>query len=195
MSRKKKGTQRFIKAVSVSVIGATSSVALAGPTGGVAVQGGISIGTMNNNELVITQALQKGIINWTDFSIDAGELVRFAQNAGNDSITLNRVLGSQVSNIQGALQANGNIFLINPNGIVFGAGSQVDVAGLVPTTSELTAEPAPFGRIVEQGEGLPLAARGQAGRAQDRSSGHALMMRSQARPGIDMDQALRAPGD
>ena len=138
MSRKKKGTQRFIKAVSVSVIGATSSVALAGPTGGVAVQGGISIGTMNNNELVITQALQKGIINWTDFSIDAGELVRFAQNAGNDSITLNRVLGSQVSNIQGALQANGNIFLINPNGIVFGAGSQVDVAGLLATTFDVT---------------------------------------------------------
>ena len=137
MSRKKKGTQRFIKAVSVSVIGASSSIALAAPTGGVAVSGGISIGTMNNNELVITQALQKGIINWSDFSIDAGELVRFAQNAGNDSITLNRVLGNQVSNIQGALQANGNIFLINPNGIVFGAGSQVDVAGLLATTFDV----------------------------------------------------------
>ncbi|WP_110973402.1 two-partner secretion domain-containing protein [Pseudomonas huaxiensis] len=138
MSRKKKGTKTFIKAVSVSVIGASSSVAFAAPTGGVAVSGGISIGTMNNNELVITQALQKGIINWSDFSIDAGELVRFAQNAGNDSITLNRVLGSQVSQIQGALQANGNIFLINPNGIVFGAGSQVDVAGLLATTFDVT---------------------------------------------------------
>lgn len=137
MSRKKKGTQRFIKAVSVSVIGASSSAALAAPTGGVAVSGGISIGNMNNNELVITQALQKGIINWADFSIDAGELVRFAQNAGNDSITLNRVLGNQVSNIQGALQANGNIFLINPNGIVFGAGSRVDVAGLLATTFDV----------------------------------------------------------
>lgn len=138
MSRKKKGTQTFIKAVSVSVIGATSSVALAAPTGGTVVSGGITIGSMNNNELVITQALSKGIINWTDFSIDAGELVRFAQQAGNDSITLNRVLGSQVSNIQGALQANGNIFLINPNGIVFGAGSQVDVAGLLATTFDVS---------------------------------------------------------
>lgn len=138
MSRKKKGTQRFIKAVSVSVIGASSSIAVAAPTGGTVVSGGISIGTMNNNELVITQALQKGIINWADFSIDAGELVRFAQTAGNDSITLNRVLGNQVSNIQGALQANGNIFLINPNGIVFGAGSQVDVAGLLATTFDVT---------------------------------------------------------
>lgn len=138
MSRKKKGTQSFIKAVSVSVIGASSSVALAAPTGGTVVSGGITIGSMNNNELVITQALQKGIINWTDFSIDAGELVRFAQQAGNDSITLNRVLGSQVSNIQGALQANGNIFLINPNGIVFGANSQIDVAGLLATTFDVT---------------------------------------------------------
>ncbi|WP_205299828.1 filamentous hemagglutinin N-terminal domain-containing protein [Pantoea sp. Tr-811] len=138
MSRKKKGTQTFIKAVSVSVIGATSSVALAAPTGGTVVSGGITISSMNNNELVITQALQKGIINWTDFSIDTGELVRFAQQAGNDSITLNRVLGSQVSNIQGALQANGNIFLINPNGIVFGANSSVDVAGLLATTFDVS---------------------------------------------------------
>ncbi|EWC39245.1 filamentous hemagglutinin N-terminal domain-containing protein, partial [Stutzerimonas stutzeri] len=137
MSRKKKGTQSVIKAISVSVIGAGSSVALAGPTGGVAVEGGIAIGAMNNNQMVITQALQKGIINWTDFSIDAGELVQFVQNAGNDSVTLNRVLGSQVSNIQGALQANGNIFLINPNGIVFGAGSTIDVAGLLATTFDV----------------------------------------------------------
>lgn len=137
MSRKKKGTQSVIKAISVSVIGAGSSVALAGPTGGTVVSGGITIGAMNNNQMVITQALQKGIINWTDFSINAGELVQFAQQAGNDSVTLNRVLGSQVSNIQGALQANGNIFLINPNGIVFGANSQVDVAGLLATTFDV----------------------------------------------------------
>lgn len=137
MSRKKKGTQSVIKAISVSVIGAGSSVALAGPTGGTVVSGGITIGAMNNNQMVITQALQKGIINWTDFSINAGELVQFAQQAGNDSVTLNRVLGSQVSNIQGALQANGNIFLINPNGVVFGANSQVDVAGLLATTFDV----------------------------------------------------------
>ncbi|QDD91745.1 two-partner secretion domain-containing protein [Pseudomonas oryzihabitans] len=134
MSRKKKGTKKFIKAVSVSVIGASSSAALAGPSGGSVAAGTISIGSMSNNEQVITQSSAKGIINWSDFSINAGELVRFAQQAGNDSITLNRVLGSQVSNIQGALQANGNIFLINPNGIVFGSGSTVDVAGLLATT-------------------------------------------------------------
>ena len=138
MSRKKKGTQRFIKAVSVSVIGASSTVALAAPTGGDAVAGGITIGAMNNNAMLITQLQQKGIINWTDFSINAGELVEFAQQAGTGSITLNRVLGSQVSNIQGALRANGNIFLINPNGIVFGANSQVDVAGLLATTFDVT---------------------------------------------------------
>ena len=138
MSRKKKSAQSVIKAISVSVIGAGSSVAFAAPTGGVPVEGGgITIGAMNNNQLVITQALKKGIINWTDFNIDAGELVTFVQNAGNDSVTLNRVLGSQVSNIQGALEANGNIFLINPNGIVFGAGSRIDVAGLLATTMSI----------------------------------------------------------
>lgn len=138
MTGTKKRALSLTKTILASALSAHSWLASAAPTGGVAVSGGISIGTMNNNELVITQALQKGIINWTDFSIDAGELVRFAQNAGNSSITLNRVLGSQVSNIQGALQANGNIFLINPNGIVFGAGSQIDVAGLLATTFDVT---------------------------------------------------------
>lgn len=138
MTGTKKRALSLTKTILASALSAHSWLAGAAPTGGVAVSGGISIGTMNNNELVITQALQKGIINWTDFSIDAGELVRFAQNAGNDSITLNRVLGSQVSNIQGALHANGNIFLINPNGIVFGAGSQTDVAGLLATTFDVT---------------------------------------------------------
>ncbi|WP_206611653.1 filamentous hemagglutinin N-terminal domain-containing protein [Bordetella avium] len=134
----RKYSKSLANTILASLIGAQSFLAAAAPSGGVVVSGGITIGSMNNSEMVIVQALKKGIINWTDFSINSGELIRFVQSAGNDSITLNRVLGSQVSNIQGALQANGNIFLINPNGIVFGANASVDVAGLLATTFDVS---------------------------------------------------------
>ena len=55
------------------------------------------------------------------------------------SAVLNRVgAGQSASSILGSLQSNGRVFLINPNGIVFGAGSQVNVAGLVASTLNLS---------------------------------------------------------
>jgi filamentous hemagglutinin family protein len=54
------------------------------------------------------------------------------QNAA--SAVLNRVVGKNASAIFGALQSNGRVFLINPNGILFGAGAQIDTAGLVAST-------------------------------------------------------------
>ncbi|CAG8865738.1 hypothetical protein PS627_01657 [Pseudomonas fluorescens] len=133
-----------ITAVSVSLLGA-SGVALAGPTGGAVVGGSALIENTtigNKAATLITQSTAKAVINWDDFSIPAAELVKFAQQAGAGSITLNRVTGNQLSNIQGALEANGNIFLINPNGIVFGSGAKVDVAGLLAST--LDVDPASF---------------------------------------------------
>ena len=140
MSRKNKSRvntrkSSVITAVSVSLLGA-STAALAGPTGGVVVRGDATIS--NSAALTeITQTSAKAVINWNDFSIPAAELVKFAQQAGNGSITLNRVTGNQLSNIQGALEANGNIFLINPNGILFGSGAKVDVAGLLASTLDV----------------------------------------------------------
>ncbi len=86
---------------------------------------------------VITQTVnQRDVIRWQEFSIGSGETVRFVQpNA--DSVILNRVVGSNSSEIFGSLVANGRIFLINPSGIVFGAGSQVNVGSLVASTLNL----------------------------------------------------------
>ena len=61
---------------------------------------------------------------------DARELTRFIQPPALSSV-LNRVTGGNPSLILGSLQSNGRVLLINPNGIVFGAGAQIDVAGLV----------------------------------------------------------------
>ncbi|QJE01166.1 filamentous hemagglutinin N-terminal domain-containing protein [Massilia forsythiae] len=77
------------------------------------------------------------IINWQSFDIGAGEITRFIQQNG-DSAVLNRVLGQDPSKILGALQSNGKVFLINPNGILFGQGARVDVNGLVASTLNLS---------------------------------------------------------
>ena len=86
---------------------------------------------------VITQTVnQRDVIRWQEFSIGSGETVRFVQ-PGADSVILNRVVGGNSSEIFGSLVANGRIFLINPSGIVFGAGSQVNVGSLVASTLNL----------------------------------------------------------
>jgi filamentous hemagglutinin family protein len=77
------------------------------------------------------------IINWQSFNIGAGEITRFIQRSA-DSAVLNRVLGQDPTKILGALQSNGKVFLINPNGILFGQGARVDVNGLVASTLNLS---------------------------------------------------------
>ncbi|MGK5065453.1 YDG domain-containing protein [Janthinobacterium sp. LB3P112] len=77
------------------------------------------------------------IINWQSFSIHAGEITRFIQQNGNSAV-LNRITGQDPSKILGALESNGKVFLINPNGIVFGQGAKVDVNGLVASSLGLS---------------------------------------------------------
>jgi filamentous hemagglutinin family protein len=77
------------------------------------------------------------IINWQSFNIGAGEVTRFIQQS-SDSAVLNRIVGQDPTRILGALQSNGKVFLINPNGILFGQGSRVDVNGLVASTLNLS---------------------------------------------------------
>jgi filamentous hemagglutinin family protein len=77
------------------------------------------------------------IINWQSFNVGAGEITRFIQQNA-DSAVLNRVLGQDPTKILGALQSNGKVFLINPNGILFGQGARVDVNGLVASTLNIS---------------------------------------------------------
>ncbi|HUO91740.1 MAG TPA: filamentous hemagglutinin N-terminal domain-containing protein, partial [Rhizomicrobium sp.] len=110
--------------------------AYAQPSGGSVAFGQATIAAPNANSTVINQSTQSAIINWQGFSIDAGASVQFNQpNAA--AITLNRVLGGSISQINGALTANGQVWIINQNGILFGKGSQVNVSGLLATTSDI----------------------------------------------------------
>src|SRR5258706_1600274 len=111
------------------------STAWANPVGGTVVAGSANIDNRGN---ILTITNTPGtVINWNGFSIGAGEITRFIQRDGSSAV-LNRIVGQDPSRIFGALQSNGRVFLINPNGIVFGAGPRGDVNGLVPSPPNIT---------------------------------------------------------
>jgi filamentous hemagglutinin family protein len=109
--------------------------AFANPYGAQIVNGNVSIQTQGNT-LNITNS-PNSIINWQGFSIGANELTRFIQQ-NSSSAVLNRVVGQDPSAILGALQSNGRVFLVNPNGVLFGQGARIDVNGLIASTLNIS---------------------------------------------------------
>lgn len=93
----------------------------------------ITVALPDGKITTVTQHVGRAVADWKEFSIAEGELVKFIQPDAN-SVILNRVVGGDPSQILGDLQANGRVFLINPNGIVFGEKSVVSVGGLVAST-------------------------------------------------------------
>jgi len=99
------------------------------------------------NTTTINQASQRLAIDWTNLSTRANEALVFAQpNA--QAIALNRITGSNPSEFLGSLTANGQVFILNPNGVLFGAGSQVNVGGLVASTLSMSNADFQAGRNV-----------------------------------------------
>jgi len=113
-----------------------SQVVLANPTGGAVVGGSATI-TQTPGVTTVNQSSNRAVINWKDFSIGNGELTQFKQ-PDRSSIALNRVTGKNPSNILGQLKANGNVWLVNRNGILFGPNAKVNVQGLIATTADIT---------------------------------------------------------
>ncbi|MCA9791922.1 MAG: filamentous hemagglutinin N-terminal domain-containing protein [Candidatus Eremiobacteraeota bacterium] len=133
-----------------------SSLAFALPTDPQVTNGQATV-QQAGSQMIIRQGSDRAIIEWNGFSISVGELVRFVQ-PGQLSAILNRVVGTDPSLILGALQANGQVFLVNPNGVFFAPGSQVDVGSLVVSTLNLTDQDFLAGaHTFTQGAG-PLAA-------------------------------------
>ena len=104
----------------------------ANPTGHSVASGSAQFARPDANTLNVTTS-SNAIINWQGFSIDSGEVTRFTQPSATSAV-LNRVTGSDASSILGELVSNGRVFLVNPNGIVFGEDAVVDTAGLVAST-------------------------------------------------------------
>ncbi len=117
---------------------AASAASAADLNGGIVAAGAAQIGAQDaSGQTLITQTTQKAVINWTDFSVASGDSVRFVQ-PGTSSVTLNRVTGGNVSKIDGGLSANGQVWLLNPNGVLIGSAGRVSAAGFLATTRAIS---------------------------------------------------------
>ncbi|MBD9535481.1 filamentous hemagglutinin N-terminal domain-containing protein [Stenotrophomonas sp. STM01] len=112
------------------------------PSNPVVVQGTVSIANTPNT-LQVTQTGNRALINWSNFSIGQSDAVNFITN-NPSAVTLNVVIGNLASQIDGMLNSDGHVFLINPNGITFGGNAHVNVAGLLATTLSLQDPNAPI---------------------------------------------------
>ncbi|WP_158080959.1 filamentous hemagglutinin N-terminal domain-containing protein, partial [Pelomonas sp. KK5] len=119
--------------------------AAAAPQGGTVVAGQATI-TGKPNGTDIAQSSSKAIIDWNSFSLASGELLKVEQPSAS-AVLLNRVVGVDPSLILGQIQANGRVFVSNPNGVILGAGSRIDAGGFLATTLSLSNADFLAGRI------------------------------------------------
>lgn len=133
----------------------TVPVYAAGPSGGTVSAGSATI-TQSAAQTTIKQTSDKAVVNWNNFSIGSGSSVRFVQPSAS-SIALNRVTGTQASVIQGALQANGQVWVLNPNGVLIAPGGQVAAGSFLATTRSLTDQQFMAGNYAFTDGGVPGA--------------------------------------
>ena len=103
------------------------------------VSSGAATAVQVGNSLTVKQTSPGATLNWQSFNISSNGTVTFKQ-PGATSTTLNEIFQGDPSKILGALNANGSIYLINQNGIVFGSSAQVNVGTLLASSLNLTPQ-------------------------------------------------------
>lgn len=143
LSRKPSNGAIFLVSFLIYLVGIFPSIVFALPTDPDIKSGSVSIETITHEPdaailktMNVYQGTDKAIIDWGSFNIDTLEHVDFQLAQGG--VTLNRVTSNDPSKIFGKLTSNGDLWLVNPNGVFFGNKAQIDVNGLVATTSNIT---------------------------------------------------------
>ncbi|MEG0200207.1 MAG: filamentous hemagglutinin N-terminal domain-containing protein, partial [Comamonas sp.] len=121
------------------------------PTGGQVVAGQANI-SQAGSAMTVQQGSDRAAIDWQTFNLGSQASINFQQPSVN-SVTLNRVLDANPSQIYGRLSANGHVFLSNPNGVYFAPSANVDVGGIVATTMGISNDDFMAGRDVFQRNG------------------------------------------
>src|ERR1035437_7369198 len=112
--------------------------AVANPLGAQVVGGSATVQGQGTATVTVTQQTNSAIVNWNTFNIGAGEKTTIAMPSAS-SVQLDRVTGGLgPSQLLGSLWSNGSVFLVNPDGILFGSGAKVDTAGFLATTHDIT---------------------------------------------------------
>ncbi|MGC3819093.1 filamentous hemagglutinin N-terminal domain-containing protein [Acinetobacter sp. G11] len=135
--------------LSSSIFAAMNDTTL--PTGQQVISGSADF-TQTGNTLNINQHTQNLSTHWNTFNIGSHATVNFNQQ-NQSSIALNRVLDNNASQIMGRLNANGQVFLINPNGVIFSKTAQVNVGGIVASTLDLKEHDLLQGKFTFAGRG------------------------------------------
>ena len=126
--------------------------------------------------VIVNQSTSSAIINWHTFNIGASESVRFNQPSSS-SVALNRVTGGLgPSEIMGTLTANGRVFLINRDGVLFGPSAVVNTAGFLASTNDIKNSDFMAGRYNFNIPGRPDASIVNLGRITATSGGFAALV-------------------
>lgn len=148
----------------------------ANPLGAQVVGGSASVQGQGTASVTVTQSTDKAIINWNTFNIGAGEKTQFIQPSSS-SVALNRVTGGLgPSQIYGSLKANGQIFVVNPDGILIGPGAKIDTAGFLATTHDIANADFMAGRYNFSIPGVPSASIVNQGTITAQSGGFAALV-------------------
>ncbi|MBI4693329.1 MAG: filamentous hemagglutinin N-terminal domain-containing protein [Gammaproteobacteria bacterium] len=134
-------------ALGYGALAALPGLALAGPAGEQLLGGAATVARPDAGSTVVTQTSQQAVMNWQSFSIAGNEYVKFVQPGTNAAI-LNRVVGPDMSSIFGRLEANGRVFLVNPRGVYFAPGAQVDVGAIAASVLDIRDDDFMNGRYV-----------------------------------------------
>ena len=151
-----KSDHSFAKSFSIKTLAAAIAAcaiappfAHAGPTGGVVVDGNGSI-TQSGVNTRVDQVSDRLSLEWDTFNVGRNERVQFVQ-PGADAIALNRILDNSGSQILGRIDANGQVILMNPNGIIFGRDAVINVGGLVASGLNISSDDFMNGDLVFSG--------------------------------------------
>ncbi len=147
---------KAILLASTALMGVAPAVAQTLPTGGAVAAGRVSIGTPSPGQMTINQSTSSAIVNWQSFSVGAGSSVTIVQPSASSAL-LNRVNGNTPSTIAGSINANGQVYLVNPNGITITGSGTVNAAGFVASSLGISDDDFTSGRRTFAGRGASAA--------------------------------------
>jgi filamentous hemagglutinin family protein len=161
----------------------------ANPQGGQVTAGAASIQGQGSSRVTVNQSSSRAIINWQTFNIAPNEITHFVQ-PGASSVVLNRVTGGLgASDINGVIKANGGVYIVNPDGILFGPSARINVGSFLGTTHNIADNDFMTGKNNFAIPGNPSASIVNQGSVTAASGGFAALVA----PGVRNDGIITVP--
>ncbi|MDN3545891.1 filamentous hemagglutinin N-terminal domain-containing protein, partial [Kinneretia asaccharophila] len=172
------GAWSYVGAVAVGLALTSAAWAQAGapalPSGAQLAQGAATVQTVAPGQMQIVQGSDRAVLNWQSFSVGSGGLVKIDQPTAQ-SMLLNRVVGADASQILGRVQANGQVVLVNPNGVVFGKDGSVSASSFTASTLGISDADFMAGRLNFSRNGSQAGVRNE-GRLQSEAGGYVALL-------------------